>query len=82
MGSLLVCHPLIASHPKTASSRPRRRKKRRLKVGHNQLVNSLAEECEKLFALDEICAELSAFSTRAAALIADGGVDRKRPQPI
>jgi len=56
MGSLLVCHPLLASHPTTASSRPRR--KRRLKVGHNQLVNSLAGECEKLFAVHEICAEL------------------------
>jgi hypothetical protein len=58
MGSLLVCHPLLASHPKTASSRPRKPRKRRLKVGHNQLVNSLAGECEKLFAVHEICAEL------------------------
>jgi hypothetical protein len=46
--------------------------KRRHKVGHIQLVNSSAQEREKLFALDESCAELSAFSACAAGLIALG----------
>ena len=51
-------------------------------MAHNQLINTLADDGEKFFALDEICTELAAFSTDTSALITDGGVDRKRPQPI
>jgi len=51
-------------------------------MAQNQLVNSFAEACEKLFTLDEICSELSAFSTCPATLIGDGCVDRKRGEPI
>src|SRR5437879_11795339 len=47
-----------------------------------QVVNTLAEEHEKLFAPDFKCAQLPARPTCAPALIADGCVDRKRPQPI
>jgi len=51
-------------------------------MAHNQLINTLADDGEKFFALDEICTELAAFSTDTSALITDGGVDRKRPQLI
>jgi hypothetical protein len=51
-------------------------------MAQNQLVNSLAEAREKLFTLDEICTELSAFSTCTATLVADCCVDRKRAEPI
>ena len=48
----------------------------------NRCAYSFAEAREKLFAFDEICTELSAFSTYSPALIAYGCVDRERPQQI
>jgi hypothetical protein len=51
-------------------------------MAQDELVDRFTEAREKFVTLNEICAKLSPFSPGSPARIADGCVNRKRPQPI